>query len=144
MAISDLVGLRGLKESDKNFILNSWLKSLRAQNQFFAQIPAKIYFEVHAKSIQRIFHTAQALIAHPINEPDIVIGYLIYDPSPGRYVILHYGYVKNSFREMGLFRLLLDSARAGVKDAVATHYTNLSLLGETIKFNPYFFPFERL
>ena len=106
------VNFRQLRESDLGFLFNSWLKSYREYDNSWAKtIPSSIYFEQHKKVLIGILKISRAVVACSKEDPNQVYGYLVYQPA-GRIVILHYCYVKKSFRRFGIaakmFDLLMD------------------------------------
>ena len=141
MNIEELVTIRPMVETDQNFVSQSWLKSLRSSSAYFHSIPEKIYYDTHRASIIKNFENSNCLIAHPNGEPTLIVGYLVYEErdSP-HYVILHYSYVKRSFRKMGLASLLIDFVSTD-RSLIATHYTDKI---KNLTFNPYMFKTERL
>ena len=136
----DLIELRPLGDAEKNFVINSWLRSLRAHSSHFAAVPAEIYYEAHAQSIKNCIAENNCLVATPRNEPEIIIGYLVWEDRGPKYVVLHYCYVKSNFRKMGLASILVDMVAQG-RTCYVTHYTNKILLKD-LRFNPYFFKQE--
>lgn len=61
------------------------------------------------------------MIAHPVDEPDVIIGYMVFEP-PEENPLVHFIYVKKPFREMGVANTLIKGTEIG--NAVFTHWTN--------------------
>lgn len=60
---------------------------------------------------------SSASIACSPEDPDVIVGYLVYEPKT-----IHYVYVKEAFRKLGICRRLL--VEAGLfEGTIATHMT---------------------
>lgn len=140
MQINNLVALRNCNHGDINFVYSSWLRSLRQGSAYYRSIPHKIYFKAHEASIKNTLTESSVVIASPVSEPEIIVGYLVWEDRSDRYVVLHYCYVKKEFRRMGLATHMINSI-AGDRDLIATHYTDKF---RNVHFNPYFFKQEYL
>ena len=140
--VKTLVSVRPMREDEENFILNSWLRSLRAHSNYFTNIPSSIYFEAHGDSIRMNLSHSKVLVATPRDDDDIIIGYIVYEDRTPKYSIVHYVYVKGHFRKMGLAKVLYALATDS-KPVFVTHITNKIQMRD-MKFNPYFFKMERL
>ena len=141
--IIDLVDIRKLEQSESecNFVMHSWLKSHRDQSKYHRNIPYLLYYAGQQAGIKKTMENSECLIASPKGEPGIIVGYLVYeDRGSDDYVILHYCYVKNKFRRMGLADHLIAEISKGRK-LLASHYTSKI---RNLTFNPYFFRTEWL
>lgn len=82
----------------------------------------------------------RCLIAHVEGEPDIILGYLAYEVVNGEPKVVHYCFVKEPFRRMGIARLLFKYAELE-KDFFITHFTYLAEpivnKREDITYDPY-------
>lgn len=107
MSNTPKVRLRQAGQEDINFIFNSWLKSYR--NSYATKnITSTFYFSEQHKLIERILKTAKTIIACNENDPSQVFGYIVADEVDGIFVI-HYLYVKHSFRNLGIGKVLLNA-----------------------------------
>lgn len=139
--IQALVSLREMIADDSNFVMNSWSKSLRSGSYYHHSIPGKLFYEAHRIGIKETMQYARCIVATPIDDPNIIVGYLVYEERDSdKYVVLHYCYVKKMFRRMGLANLLI-SIISKDRELIATHYTNKI---KKLCFNPYMFRTERL
>ena len=119
------VRLRTLTEEDKPFIFNSWLKSYRFSH-FGEKITNTIYFEDHHKIIENILKKAKVVVACNEEDPSQVYGYIVGGAEEGIF-ILHFIYVKHTFRNMGIGKTLLDAmGHDKEKAAVYTHHTRMA------------------
>ena len=139
--IETLVELREMLPDDFSFIRSSWCKSLRSGSYYHHSIPEKTFYAAHKAGINDTLENAKCLVATPANEPNIIVGYLVYEErGSDEYVVLHYCYVKKMFRMMGLANLLISIASKD-RQLIATHYTNKI---KKLVFNPYMFKTEHL
>jgi GNAT superfamily N-acetyltransferase len=133
------VRVRSINDNDIGFVFNAWLKSYR-DSKFAKHIPSMMYFTSHHKVIEKLLLKANTLLVCNDDDPTQIYGFLNYEIVDGIFVI-HYVYVKHSFRKFGLASMLLDTA--GYKKDVAALYTHINdtsvKLGfkKNILFNPY-------
>lgn len=66
------------------------------------QMPPKLFVAGHAKAIDRILLRARVLVADPTSAPGTLAGWVCWEPG-----LLHYVYVGQTFRRMGVARLLV-------------------------------------
>lgn len=119
------VRLRIANDEDLPFIFNSWLKSFR--DSFFSRdIPDTIYFSDHHKIIEKILKNSVVMISCNEDDPTQIYGYAVGSQEDGIFV-LHYIYVKYTFRSLGIGTLLLKSfGHSGETASVYTHHNNLA------------------
>ena len=118
------VRYREANESDVGFIFNSWLKSYR-QSLFAKTISNTVYYTEHHKILEKIIKDPnnKVIIACNEEDPTQIYGYICAGALEG-FLVIHYVYVKHSFRNMGIGKLLLnmfdhDPSTAGIY----THHT---------------------
>ena len=118
------VRVRPLESGDRAFVLNSWLKSNR-DSFMVRRIPNTIYYEKHHSLVEHLLATANTLVICDPDSPNVVYGYVCFDITGADELVLHYAYIKQSFRRMGLMRALLDDLIQTEKPkmCVATHNT---------------------
>lgn len=128
--IKSVVKLRKANEADISFIFNSWLKSYRASAK--AILPA-VYFQFQHQLIEQLLKRSTVTVAcNPADESQIY-GYVVHEVQDG-VDVLHYGYVKQDFRGLGLLKHMLGNVTTGFY----TH--NTSMAPKALKqfiFNPY-------
>ena len=125
MSQNNSVRLRPIIEDDTAFIFNSWLKSYRFSH-FGEKITNTIYFAEHHKVIERLIDNSKVLVACNPEEPSQVYGYIIGEEVDGIFV-LHFIYVKQTFRNMGVGKTLLDAwGHNKEKAGVYTHHTRMA------------------
>ena len=119
------VRLRTLTEEDKPFIFNSWLKSYRFSH-FGEKITNTIYFQDHHKVVERIIKNSKTLIACDPEDSSQLYGYIVAAVEEG-ILVLHFIYVKHTFRNLGIGKTLLDALGHDKSSAaVYTHHTRMA------------------
>ena len=93
---------REFREDDEGFVYNSWLKSFRDGSPWADKIPAQIYFANHKKVLAKLLKESGVVIAANPECPDQIFGYGVYQPTAGNVTVLHYIYVKHSYRKLGV------------------------------------------
>lgn len=97
------------KDKDQNFIFNSWLKSNR--NSYHTKhVVNDIYFFEHKMIIQYLMDTSDFLVAVNPEDPDQIYGYICYEHIKDEIPVIHYIYVKYTYRKLGIAKQLLTKA----------------------------------
>lgn len=124
-SIKDQVTIRDYTDVDLPFIYNTWLECYRETNAA-KDIRDRVYYPEHHKLIENLFNIAMKVkIIHLSDSIDTVLGYLAYEPDPDA-PIIHFIYMKNSFRGLRLARMLLEHAELNPNHCYYTHRTNKS------------------
>ncbi len=128
--------VRPMTEFDYDFILDSWLKNFRKSPGSMTW-ETQSFYEFHRPRVRKLLLNSTTLVAHPSEDQEHLLGYVTYAPG-----VLHYCYVKDTFRRMGVARELFRHAELG-KDCEFTHWTEYMTgilnFNKTLKFryNPY-------
>ena len=87
------------------FIYNSWIRTLRNEDQY-RHVDANWLTTAQHALIEKILASAAVacVSAHPEDDPDTILGYAVGE----RRGVLHFIYVKKNFRQLGLATRLLD------------------------------------
>ena len=101
------ISIREATPEDLSFIFSSWLKSFRS-GLICKHVDNTIYFSEHHKVIERLLKRSTTVMACDPNDPATIYGYLCFDRVEG-ILVVHYAYVKQTFRGMGVLRQLLKS-----------------------------------
>jgi len=119
------IRIRTMVEDDTAFIFNSWLKSYRFSH-FGEKITNTIYFSDHHKVIESLIGTSKVIVACNKEDPTQVYGYIVGGELDG-ISLLHFVYVKHTFRNMGVGKTLLDAiGHDKEKAGVYTHHTRMA------------------
>jgi len=133
---------------DLPFVYNSWLKGYRDRSRWAQSIPSQIYFSNHKKVIEKVLHNpgARILLAVSPECAEQIFGYLVYQETPQNITMLHYLYVKQPYRGIGLAGTLVNmvsklTAHDKTVPMIATHNfdTGWEAMSEkwNLVFNPY-------
>ena len=132
--IAPEIEVRLAKQDDLNFIFSCWLRSYRHASQFAKKISNDIFYKFHHKLIEGIIiRGAQIRIAHPVGDPDTILGFSCLEMWQEKPVV-HFVYIKKAFRNMGIAKKLVWET-----EGFFTHLTeNLELYRHpNFLYNPY-------
>lgn len=131
-----LYDVRDYKESDKNFILATFLKGLYYGDSWFSQIPKNIFMDNY-KNVARLLVSNPKVIIKVAclkEDPDVILGYSILSTD---FNTVYWVFVKSAWRKQGIARSLLP--------LYPTTVAHLTSLGKTLMskfpgahFNPFF------
>lgn len=115
------IKLRPPSIQDKEFILNSWLKSNR-NSDLTNYINNNLYYNYYDKLVKNCLMRSQATIACNPEDENHVYGYLVYELL-GDIFIINYVYVKKTFRELGVAKQMLTAVypEFGQVESFITH-----------------------
>lgn len=129
--MNDLLIEREEEPGDRDFILASWLRSYRL-SETVKGVDKSLYYSGQNKLASRILAGSEVKILAASEDPKTIVAWMCY-----RFPVIHYIYVKQDFRRMGLASRLLGDPQ---KWAAYTHKSLLSSkiqLPKTWKFDPY-------
>lgn len=134
------VRVRPADQSDVSFIFNSWLRSFKKSNQV-KEVNAHIYYENQHKVIETLLKRCTVMVGVNPEDATQIYGYSVCEVIDGVNVI-HYVYVKELFRRLGIGRELVKACGIDLKASAAcyTHRTPLSYRIErnvNVVFHPY-------
>lgn len=134
---------REMVDGDEPFIFNSFLKSFKANSTAY-YTDNQIYYKNQSELINYLLDNCHTLIACFPEDPEMIMGYIIYEHII-KTLVIHYIYVKNSLRlqkiASNMIQPLLDPDNTVV---VATHCTNdfkklkYKINGKRLSYDPYF------
>lgn len=117
--------LRKATQEDVGFIFNAWLKSYK-YSLFAKNITNTIYFSEHHKVIENLLKKHETLIACNNEDPSQIYGFINAGQIDG-FFCLNYIYVKQSFRNLGVGKALLNGFDHNPEHAsVITHWTRMA------------------
>lgn len=116
--------IRKMNLDDYNFVISSWLKSYYHSSYFTKRIRSSVFFKYHHQVATKILErpSTTVLIAADKVDPSVILGYMIYEPYDGTYVV-HYTYVKSSFRLMGVGSELLKASELNINSCLFSHWS---------------------
>lgn len=90
------------------FIYSSWLNVCSTRAEWARRVGAKRFFKMHHLVIERLFHRgAIFLVAAMREDPNVLFGYLVAEREIAECPVIHFCYVKSTFRELGIANLLV-------------------------------------
>lgn len=111
---------RPLKESDLGFLYNSWLKSYR-NSKLTKSWKNEAYFAAQAQTIEALLKRSDVRVAVDPDSDGHIYGYIVRDAFHPK--VVHFLYVKQTFRRLGIARSLLSEIGVGRKeDCYTTHW----------------------
>jgi hypothetical protein len=121
--VSAILDHRPAERRDLALIMSSWLKSFKGSH-YAGPIPNDLYWDTYRLSLERILSRPAVRVWIAVNpgEPDPeheIYGWLAMEP--GAPPVVHYAYVKQAFRRMGVARSLFHAA--GVDTSQPFTYT---------------------
>lgn len=118
----------------RNLIFATWLRSYQTSSLMTKAIPKETFFGEHHKVIERILSRNPTVrLAVIPDDQDVVLGWSVTEPG-----IVHYVYVKPSFRKYGIARALLDHVERPFIYSHGTYVTrDLEKHLDGCTFNPY-------
>ncbi len=123
--------------ADLNFILNSFLKSLRAYPAF-QHVPNDIYYYEQKRVLEQHLQAARPLILCNSEFPDQIFGYIIAVPDKVTYFI----YIKYPYRQFGFAKRLLAEMHPNLgKKSIKASYVCRNWTELATKFNHIHSPF---
>jgi len=130
---------RPLAEEDRSFIYSSWLKSYR-NGTGCRNVDNSIYFFNHHKVVESLLQRAKTIVCCNSDDPKVIYGYVVYEEVEGSFV-LHYVYVKNIYRKLGLAKKMLAETKHDFNVlGCYTHQTGVGIAKEE-KYNLLYHPY---
>ena len=128
--------IRDLRPDDLNFILATWLRGLYYGCAWFSQIPKDIFMSNYRPVIEAILLNGTTRVACLKDDQDVILGYSVCGREDS---VLHWTFVKSSWRGIGVARSLIPPS---VK--IVTHLTKIGSgflrSHPAIVFNPFLIP----
>lgn len=137
--------LRGADADDVSFIYSSWLRCFHDTSTWAQQMPRRIFFDNHKKVIEKVLAESNVVVAANPEDPGQIFGYVVFQPSVGKVAVLHWVYVKEPFRRLGIAADLFAVAKRIAEHdellpVVGTHYNlrwDVLATKWNLVFNPY-------
>lgn len=99
------IQIRPISQVDVPFVIASWLKSYKGA--FFAKdIHPKTYFAGQHRVVSSLLQTCTTWVACAESDPTEIYGFICGEYQ-GQAFVLHYIYVKHTFRNLGIAKQLL-------------------------------------
>lgn len=137
------IDIRPANVNDIPFILNTWMKSHRDSAEC-RDIEYVAYHEHMRQTVVDILNRANVIMAVNPDDADQIYGYLCVE-YVDEITLLHYGYVKYTYRKLQVFKQLAASMipQFGVRPLIVT-FTNRAFADKKEKFNMSYNPYLRV
>jgi hypothetical protein len=133
------IAVREIFPEEHNFVLHSWIKSGQRSNNF-GVVAKELYTLNQHEIITSLLTRSKILVAQELDKPESLYGYIVYDLIDGVFT-LHYAYVKQFFRGLGVLKALLSHANFSTETAgFYTHHTKICdkvMPSLNLMYNPY-------
>ena len=133
--------IRPMREGDVNFILSTWLKSyyeeLRRNGSKGVAYPKDdVFFQGHQEKIKETIKNGECFVCVAPDDENQIIGWIAMSATA-----VHYCYVKQVFRQMGVAKQLMLLTQARITPIFSySHYTRYSkYLNKGLQYDPYKF-----
>jgi len=120
--LQNQVKTRLMAPADEGFVYSSWLKSYR-NSPMASNLNNDVYYDNHKKIVQNTLENAVTMILCASDDEDHILGFICFEAT--NLNIIHYIYIKYSYRKMGLTKFLLDTL-SDISDSttIITHFNN--------------------
>jgi GNAT superfamily N-acetyltransferase len=122
---SGLYDVRDYRETDRSFILATFLRGLYYGDSWFSEIPKDIFMSNYKRVVEALINSPNVVIkvACLKEDADVILGYSILSKD---FSTLHWLYVKSAWRKKGIGKSLIP--------AFLSTYTHLSALGKSLRY----------
>ncbi len=118
------IALRPATQEDTGYLYKTWL--IDFHKTYPANfIPSSIYVPHQTGIIDTIISNSTISVACIDDEPNTIVGYLVYQIMDENNIIIHWAQTKGIFRRMGVMNTLLNDLQAKNKNLICTHIFNL-------------------
>lgn len=137
-----LFALRDARESDKNFILATFMRGVYYGDsksdpngpKFFSLIPKKIFMEKYKPYAEALIATRTVKIACLPDDPEIILGYSIASKD---FQVLDWVFVKSAWRNKGVAKALVPNPPTSVSHITKVGFALLNKFKTEVVFNPF-------
>lgn len=128
------VKIRPAKGSDIAFIYSTWLNSYRNDSSIGLSVRKSVFFDNYQLILDQLMDSSETIIACQPDEENVVYGFMTFDPKT-----IHYAFVKEAFRRLGIAKSLFQYAFTENLDRISiTHKTKYAqFLCTKFNYNPF-------
>jgi GNAT superfamily N-acetyltransferase len=105
------VALRPACADDRNYVMATWLRSYVDSMPRSVTLPRRLLWTEHDRALKQILArpAARVLIAHPVGEDSIILGWLCAEGD-----VVHYVYTRDGCRRQGIAARMAAHVRGAV------------------------------
>ena len=118
-----MIQQRKFKDSDRDFVTNSLIRSFLSGSSEARQIHKDSYLRAHNKTVNGLLDNCSCTIMCDSEDSDLIYGFMIYEQLKD-YDVLHYIYVRKTFREKGLAHKMLEACKSKNGSVALSHKTD--------------------
>lgn len=127
------IAIRDALQEDINFIYATWLRSYRSGSSIGRQARNTVYYREYNKVIDHLLNSSTIKVACLDDDPLIILGYAVFDRDN-----IHYIFVKEAFRRLGIARRLVESSLILPETCTHTTFIADKIIDKfKIEFNPF-------
>jgi hypothetical protein len=117
--------IRPMVLSDTPFVLQTWMHSFRMGSDWARRMHLGIYRDYHRIVMNDILRrpSVRVYAAGPTRNEKVIYGYLLTEHGVARRDVVHYVYVKEPFRQLGLTKALVAASGINPYRVYFTHFT---------------------
>ena len=117
--------------NDETFLLDSWLNAYRA-SPWAGAVPNNKYFDVYGDAIKELLtRGSKVLVACNPDNSSQILGWVCYELSARGDKVVHFVYVKDVFRKLGIANSLIGAA--GINPKGRFYYTYKTKMSKVFK-----------
>jgi len=116
--------MRTPKDEDVSFIFNSWLKSYRS-SAFAKDQCNTVYYDNYKKIVGSIINRSLITVLCNPEDEDHLFGYVVFEYLPSDNLLVHYIYIKHTYRKAGLAKKLIENIRKSQNPILTSHNTHV-------------------
>lgn len=120
--IDQKIKIRAMRDSDFNFIINSWLKTYKYSGPHVRRMLDSLYYEYYEPKVKELIRRSDIYIACLREDEDVIVGYLAIEPKE-TFDVIHFVLVKDLWQRMGIGHHLLCAAAPKLK-TYFSHWTS--------------------
>lgn len=98
------------KQSDRSYIMDSWLKAHRS-SPTHRHVDKEIYYHHQPEVIDQLINQSFVIVACSPEDDEQILGYCVCQPSSSGVCVIHWLAVKQLYRKLGIGSALYHEAR---------------------------------
>lgn len=108
-SLRETILIRPMKDSDFNYVINSWLKTYKYSGPSVRRMRDQDYYPAYEPIVKRLIQSSDVYIASLREEPDVIAGYLSIERHTN-HDIIHFLLIKDLWQKMGIARYLIQAS----------------------------------
>lgn len=120
--MTEKIKIRPMADGDTAFVMSSWLKNYKYSGLAVSRMRDSEYFTSYQPIVEKLVTISDIYVASLREDTDVIIGYLAIQRLTESDII-HYIFVKEHWRKVGIARLLINAA-APKSTTYFTHWTD--------------------